>query len=122
MTSAAPLLAGLAGALAVAGAWEALAAVEQAALARGAGRLLGPLRAAGREGREPSAPELRRLALLGAASLLAGGTLLFGPLAGGAAAAAGPWAVRRLLACRRARWRAALGGGAPAAPPPVGGA
>src|SRR4051812_8194004 len=116
MTSAGQLFAGLAGALAVAGAWEALAAVEQAAVARGAARLLGPLRAAGREGREPSAPEMRRLALLGAASLLAGGALLAGPLVGAAAAAAGPWAVRRLLAFRRARWRAALGGGAPAPP------
>jgi len=115
MTSAAPLLAGLAGALAVAGAWDALAAVEQAALARGAARLLGPLRAAGREGREPTAPEQRRLALLGAASLLAGGALLAGPLVGAAAAAAGPWAVRRLLAFRRVRWRAELGRGAPAA-------
>jgi tight adherence protein B len=104
MMSSAPLLAGLAAALAVAGAWEALAAVEQAALVRGAARLLGPLRAAGREGREPSAPELRRLALMGAASLLAGGTLLAGPLIGVAAAAAGPWAVRRLLAFRRARY------------------
>src|SRR3954470_10076832 len=115
MTSAAPLLAGLAGALGVAGAWEALAAVEQAALVRGGARLLRPLRAAGREGREPSAPELRRLALLGAARLLAGGALLAGRLGGAAAAAAGPWAVRRLLAFRGARWRAALGGGAPAA-------
>jgi tight adherence protein B len=115
MTSAAPLLAGLAGVLAVAGAWEALAAVEQAALVRGTARLFAPLRVAGRDGREPSAPELRRLALLGAASLLAGGTLLVGPIAGVAAAAAGPWAVRRLLAFRRARWRAELGRGAPAA-------
>ena len=115
MTVPAPLLAGVAGALAVAGAWEALAAVEQAALARGAARLLAPLRAAGRQGREPTAPELRRLAVLGAASLLAGGTLLAGPLIGAAAAAAGPWSVRRLLAFRRARWRAELGRGAPAA-------
>jgi tight adherence protein B len=114
-SSAAPLLAGMAAALGVAGAWEALAAVEQAALVRGAARLLGPLRAAGREGREPTAPERRRLALVAAATLLAGGWLLAGPLAGLAAAGAGPWLLRRVLAARRARWRAELGRGAPAA-------
>jgi tight adherence protein B len=113
--ASAPLLAGLAGALGVAGAWEALAAVEQAAVVRAVARVLAPLRAAGREGREPSAPERRRLALTGAAALLAGGWLVAGPLAGLAAAAAGPWLVRRLLAARHARWRAELGRGAPAA-------
>jgi tight adherence protein B len=113
--TAAPTLAGLAGALAVAGAWEALAAVEQAAVVRGIARVLAPLRAAGREGREPSAPERRRLALVSAATLLAGGWLLAGPLAGVAAAGAGPWLLRRVLAARRARWRAELGRGAPAA-------
>jgi tight adherence protein B len=111
----APLLAGLAGALAVAGAWEALAAVEQAAVVRAAGRLLGPLRAAGREGREPSPPERRRLALVSAASLWAAGWLLAGPLPGLVAAAAGPWLLGRVLAARRARWRAELARGAPAA-------
>jgi tight adherence protein B len=111
----APLLAGLAGALAVAGAWEALAAVEQAAVARAASTVLAPLRAAGRDGREPTPPERRRLALTGAATLLGAGWLLAGPVAGAAAAAAGPWAMGRLLAARRARWRAELGRGAPAA-------
>ncbi|MEA2383471.1 MAG: tight adherence protein [Solirubrobacteraceae bacterium] len=113
--SPAPLLGGLAGVLGVVGAWEALAAVEQAALVRGAARLLAPLRAAGREGREPSAPERRRLAVVAAATLLAGGWLLAGPPIGIAAAAAGPWLLRRLVAARRARWRAELGRGAPAA-------
>jgi tight adherence protein B len=113
--SGAPLLAGLAGALGVAGAWEAIAAIEQAALARAAARVLAPLRAVGREGREPSPPERRRLALVSAATLLAGGWLLAGPPAGLAAAAAGPWLLGRVLAARRARWRADLGRGAPAA-------
>ena len=36
-------------------------------------------------------------------------------LAGVAAAAAGPWVLRRVVAARRARWRAELGRGAPAA-------
>jgi tight adherence protein B len=113
--SAATALAGLAGALGVAGAWEALAAVEQATLARGVGRLLAPLRAAGRDGREPSGPERRRLAVLGAATLLAGGWLVAGPALGFVAAAAGPYAAGRLLAARRARWRAELRRAAPAA-------
>jgi tight adherence protein B len=112
--SPAPLVAGLGGALAVAGAWEALAAVEQAAVVRAAGRLLAPLRAAGRDGRAPTAPERRRLALLGAATLLAGGWLLAGPPIGLGLAAAGPWLVGRLVAARRARWRAELGRAAPA--------
>jgi tight adherence protein B len=111
----APLLAGLAGALAVAGAWEALAAAEQASVARVAARLTAPLRAAARHGREPSAPERRRLALTGAVTLLGAGWLIAGPAAGAAAAAAGPWLAGRLVAARRARWRAELGRGAPAA-------
>ena len=109
------MLAGLAGALTVAGAWEALAAVEQAAVARVAARLLAPVRAAAREGREPSAPERRRLAITGALTLLGAGWLLAGPVAAVAAAAAGPWLAGRLLAARRARWRAELGRGAPGA-------
>ncbi|MEA2394690.1 MAG: hypothetical protein QOJ82_2581, partial [Solirubrobacteraceae bacterium] len=54
------LLAGVAGALAVAATWEGLAAVEQAALARALGRVLEPLVAARRAGRPPAAPERRR--------------------------------------------------------------
>jgi tight adherence protein B len=114
MTMSAPLVAGLAGALAVAGAWEALAAVEQAKLFRATGRLLAPLRAAGREGREPTAPERRRLAWVSAATLWAGGWLMAGPLLGLVAAAGGPWLVGRVLAMRRARWRADLGRGSAA--------
>jgi tight adherence protein B len=113
--TSAPLLAGLAGALAVAGAWEALAAVEQGAVARGVARLLAPVRAAARDGRDPTPPERRRLALTGALTLLGAGWLLAGPLAAVVAAAAGPWLVGRLLAAHRARWRAELGRGAPAA-------
>lgn len=111
----ASVLAGLAAALAVAGAWEALAAVEQAALAGAMGRLLAPWRAARREGRAPTIPERRRLALVGTAALLAGGWLVAGPLAGLAAAAAAPLGVRALLRARRERWRADLARGAPAA-------
>jgi hypothetical protein len=90
-------LAGLAGALAVAGAWEALAAVEQAAPARVIGRWLEPLGAVRREGRAPTPPERRRLSLVGAGALLAGGWLVAGPFAGAACAAVGPLGVGRLV-------------------------
>jgi tight adherence protein B len=108
-------LAGLAGALAVAGAWEALAAVEQAAPARVIGRWLEPLGALRREGRVPTVPERRRLALVGAGALLAGGWLVGGPLAGAACAAGGPLGVGRLVRARRGRWRADLARAAPGA-------
>ncbi len=113
--SGSALLAALAGALAVAGAWEALGAIERVALARAAARLLAPLLAAGREGRAPTAPERRRLAVVGAATLLAAGWLVAGALAGVVCAAAGPWLVRRAVRARRERWRAELAAGAPAA-------
>jgi tight adherence protein B len=107
------VLAGLAGALAVAGAWEALAAVEQAAMARALGRWAAPLRAARSDGRSPTALERRRLGLVGAGALLAGGWLIAGPLLGALCAAAGPLGVRRLVRVRRERWRADLARGAP---------
>jgi tight adherence protein B len=109
------LLAGLAGALAVTGAWEAVAAVEQASLARAVARWSAPLRAARREGRAPTAPERRRLALVGAGALLAGGWLVAGPIAGVACAASGPVVVAQFLRARRARWRGDLASGAPVA-------
>ena len=108
-------LAGLAGALAVAGAWEALAAVEQAAPARVIARWLEPLGALRREGRVPTVPERRRLALVGAGALLAGGWLVAGPVAGAACAAGGPLGAGRLVRARRERWRAELARAAPGA-------
>jgi tight adherence protein B len=108
-------LAGLAGALAVAGTWEALAALEQAAPARVVARWLEPLGAVRREGRAPTVPERRRLALVGAGALLAGGWLVAGPLAGAACAAGGPLGVGRLVRARRERWRAELVRAAPGA-------
>jgi tight adherence protein B len=106
------VLAGVAGGCAVCGAWEAIAAVEEAAPARVLGRLAAPLHAVAREGREPSTAERRRLALIGAATLLAGGWLVGGAPVGIALAAAGPWAVASLLRARRDRWRAELAAGA----------
>jgi tight adherence protein B len=113
--SLAVILAGLAGALAVTGAWEAVAAIEQASAARAIGRVLAPLRAAGADGREPSSADRRRLAVVGAGTLLAAGWLIGGPVVGGALATSGPWGVRRLVLARRRRWRADLARAAPAA-------
>jgi tight adherence protein B len=113
--TAAAFLAGLSGALAVVGAWDALAAVEQAVVARAFGRWAAPLRAARWEGRSPTVVERRRLGLVGAGALLAGGWMVAGPVVGAACAAAGPLGVGRLVRVRRERWRADLARGAPAA-------
>jgi tight adherence protein B len=108
-----PLLAAAAAMLGVFGAWEALAVGEQLRPARAVGRALAPLRLAGRVGRAPTAPERRRLAIMGAGALLAAGWLVAGPVAGVLVAAAAPAAVGPVLAARRRRWRRALGDGAP---------
>jgi tight adherence protein B len=108
-----PLLAAAATMLGVYGAWEALAIVEQVRPAQAVGRALAPLRLAGRIGRAPTVPERRRLAMVGAGTLLAAGWLLAGPAAGILLGAAGPAAVGPVLAARRRRWRRALGDGVP---------
>jgi tight adherence protein B len=108
-----PLLAGAAAMLGVFGVWEALAIVEQLRPAQAVGRALTPLRLAGRVGRAPTMPERRRLALVGASTLLTAGWLLAGPVAGVLLGAAGPAAVGPVLAARRRRWRRALGDGVP---------
>jgi tight adherence protein B len=95
------------------GAWEALAVVEQLRPAQAIGRALAPLRLAGRVGRSPTVRERRRLAMVGAGTLLAAGWLLAGPLLGLLLAAAGPAAVGPVLAARRRRWRRALADGVP---------
>lgn len=108
-----PLLAAAAAMLGVFGVWEALAVVEQLRPAQAFGRTLAPLRLAGRVGRSPTVSERRRLALVGAGTLLAAGWLLAGPMAGALLAAAGPAAVGPVLAARRRRWRRALADGVP---------
>jgi tight adherence protein B len=107
-------LAGAAAATTVFGAWEGLGAVEDLRPVAAVGRVVAPLRLAGRAGRVPTTPERRKLAILGAGALLAGGWLVAGPLAGVALAAGGPAAVGRLLAARQRRWRRALADGVPA--------
>jgi tight adherence protein B len=109
----APALAASAAALAVFAVWELLAAVEASGLVRGAARLVAPLVRAGREGREPSPPERRRLGMLAAGGAFGAGWLVAGPLAGAALAVAGPWAALALVRARRRRWLAAVQDGAP---------
>lgn len=104
------VLAGLAGATAVAAAWEAVAALEHAVPTRSLALLLAPLRA----GRAPTAPERRRLALVGAATAFAAGWLLGGAVLAVTCGAAGPFAVRVAVRARQARRRAELAARAPA--------
>ncbi len=111
--SLAACLAGVAGACAVLATWEALATLERARLLQAGTRAIAPLVRAGREGREPTPPERRRLALLTAATLLAGGWLLAGALVGALLATMGPWLMVVVVRARRRRYLAELGRGAP---------
>ncbi len=109
------LLAFAAGAAGVLAAWEALAAVEASRVADAVRRLLAPLSRAAQEGRSPSADERRRLGVVAAGCLLAGGWILSGPAAGGLAALTGPSIAFALIRSRRRRYAAGLERGAPAA-------
>jgi tight adherence protein B len=113
VSQAAWLAAGAAGA-GVAGAWEALAAVERTRVAAAATRVLEPLARAGREGRIPTAPERRRLWAVAAAAMLAAGWLAGGVALGVLAALGGPAAVLAVTRSRRRRWREELRRAAPA--------
>ena len=110
--SEARVLAFSAAAAGVFGAWDVLGAVEGARITAWLQRALAPLRSAGAEGREPSAPERRRLALLAATALLAGGWLLAGPLAGALLAVAGPALSGMVVRTRRRRYARAVRAGA----------
>jgi tight adherence protein B len=65
----------------------------------------------GSEGRAPGAAERRRLLLAGALAAFIAGAAVAGPPAGLLLAAAGPWAVARVLRARRRRYRRAVDGG-----------
>ena len=114
LAAALAFAAGALGALAVTEASPALGRVLPGAAARLAGLVEGVVRL-GREGRDPGAAERRKLLLAGSAAGLGLGTLLSGPPAGAALAAAGPWALSRLLRARRERYRTAVQAGIPAA-------
>lgn len=75
----AQLLAALAAACGVAGAWEVLAAVERAWAVAWLGAAVRPLTSSRSEGREASVPERRRLAVLASGVLLVGGGCWPGP-------------------------------------------
>jgi tight adherence protein B len=78
---------------------------------RTVGLLIDAIVRAGREGRDPGALERRRLLLAGALCAFVAGAVTFGPLVGVGLAATGPYAVARLLAARRRRYRAAVDAG-----------
>ncbi len=110
--SRAALLAFGAGAAAVLGSWEALAAVERSQILAALGRAVEPLARAGREGREPTRPERRRLALLATGALTAAGWLVGGPVLAVLAAVAGPALVVAAVRARRRRYARELRKGA----------
>lgn len=112
--SLAVLLAGLAGACALLGAWEAIAPAEQERVLQTARRWCAPALDVLRSGREPTNPERRRLVALGTLSLLGAGWLVAGPVAALALAATAPWSARAVVLTRRRRRAAAVAAGAPA--------
>lgn len=108
------LMAFAAGAVGVAGAWELLAAVERARAVAWLEAAVRPLARAQREGREPSAPERRRLGVLASGCLLVAGWIVAGPVIALPAAVVGPLAAAALVASRRRAYRARLAAGAAA--------
>jgi tight adherence protein B len=110
MTAA--LLAFAAAALGVAGAWEALAAVERTRPAAALAAALAPLGRARREGRAATAPEQRRLAFVAAGALAGAGWLVGGPALGLVAGLAGPAAAVAVLRARRRAYARELERGA----------
>ena len=110
--SAAVLLSFAAAVVGVLGAWEALAAVERLRVAAVLGRAVEPLVRAGREGRDPTGPERRRLAWVSTGVLAVAGWLVGG--AGGAVVAAvgGPLLVAAVVRSRRRRYARELRAGA----------
>jgi tight adherence protein B len=112
----APLLASAAAALAVVAAWDLLAAVERTRPGVLLAQALEPIVRAGREGRDATANERRRLAIVAAGTLAAAGWLVGGAALGLAAAVAGPAiAIAALRSRRRAYTRAVHAGAAAAA-------
>jgi tight adherence protein B len=101
-----------AGVAAVLGVWEALAAVERSRAVGALERALEPLLRAGHEGRAPTGPERRRLALLATGALAACGWLIGGVPLGALAAVLGPALVVAAVRARRRRYARAVGKGA----------
>ncbi len=95
-----------AGGLAALGVREAVLATP--ALASWVQAALEPLRRAGREGYAPSAPERRRLAVLGTLAAIAGGWFLAGTTLALPLAVAGPALAASAVNARRRRYRRAV--------------
>jgi tight adherence protein B len=112
MTLAVPL-AFAAAVAAVLGAWEWLAVVERSRFVAALARAVEPVARAGRDGREPSRAERRRLAVLSAGTLLAAGWLVGGPVLAMVAALCGPAAAFALVRASGRRHAAELRRGAP---------
>jgi tight adherence protein B len=112
MTLAVPL-AFAAAVAAVLGAWEWLAGAERSRLVAAITRTVEPVARAGRDGRAPSRAERRRLALLSAGTLMAGGWFAGGLVLAIGAALCGPAAAFALVRTRRRRHAAELRRGAP---------
>ena len=102
---------------AIAGGLGAVAVREAVAVSPAAGSWVAaavePLRRAGREGYVPTEVERRRLSILGALAMLAGGVVIFGPGPAPLAAAAGPAVAASAIARRRASYRRAVDRGLP---------
>jgi len=113
--TAASALAFAAGVAGTAGAWEGLAAAEGTRISARLARVVEPVARAGREGRAPTAPERRRLAVLATGALLVAGWLLGGPLPALLAATAGPAMALAVLRARARRYASRLRRGAPEA-------
>ena len=113
--TAAAALAFAAGVAGTAGAWELLAAAEGTRVSSVLARAVEPLARAAREGREPTVPERRRLAVLTAGALLTAGWLIGGAALALVAATAGPALAVALVRARSRRYAAALRRGAPEA-------
>jgi tight adherence protein B len=111
----APALAFAAAALAVLGAWELAAAVENSRPAAALSRALDPVVRAGREGRAATLPERRRLALVAAGGLAGAGWLLGGLAVGALAAVSAPLLARAVLRLRRRAYARELMRAAPGA-------
>jgi tight adherence protein B len=91
--------------------WAAALAAGGPRLARDVAGLADVLVRLGSEGRAPGAAERRRLLLAGALAAFIVGAAVAGPPAGLLLAAAGPWAVARVLRARRRRYRRAVDAG-----------
>lgn len=101
-------LAGIAGVYAL---WDLLAVAS----ARGGGGRVTRLVAPGAGARAATRTERRRIAIVAALTLAAGGYLLAGPVAALAVGAGGPALSVRILAWQRLRWRRRLDAGLPTA-------